>query len=97
MRGKTTEVAVGLFMIFAVIGFLSLALKVSGLSMTDSNKNTYKITAEFDNIGGLKIRAPVTVAGVRIGQVSKIRLDSASYKAVVTLKLNKVDNHIPND
>ena len=55
------------------------------------------MTAEFDNIGGLKVGAPVTMAGVRIGQVTAIRFDPSDYKAVVTLRIDPQYNQIPDD
>ena len=60
------ELVVGLFMIAGIVCLLFLAFKVSGLTSW-SYANTYKITAAFQNIGDLKVRAPVTIAGVRIG------------------------------
>ena len=96
MRERVIEVTVGLFILFAIASLLVLAFKVSGLTMT-TDKSTYRVNADFSNIGGLKVRAPVTVAGVRIGQVSHIRLDAKTYKAVVTMTISKRDNNLPVD
>ena len=83
-------------MLVSIITLLILALKVSGLSNTVGN-NGYTITAEFDNIGGLKVRSPVTLAGVRVGQVSGIKLDSAQFKAVVTMQIDPNQRQLPAD
>ena len=81
MKSRVIESSVGLFMLAAVVAFLVLAFKVSGLTLHHS-ENTYHISAGFDNIGSLKIRAPVTVAGVKIGQVNRIVLDPKTFKNI---------------
>lgn len=96
MRDRIIEVWVGLFMLCSIIAVLILALKVSGLS-NSIGSNGYTITADFDNIGGLKVRSPVTLAGVRIGQVSAIKLDSARFKAIVTMQLDANQQQLPAD
>jgi phospholipid/cholesterol/gamma-HCH transport system substrate-binding protein len=96
MRQAISEFFVGLLIIFAVISFLILAVRVSGLeSYRDTNR--YKITAEFSQIGDLKVRAPVTLAGVKIGNVSAIDLDPITLDATVTLSINRKYNQIPVD
>lgn len=96
MKMRMIEVTVGLFIIAAAFALMVLAFKVSGLTI-DANKQGYNVTADFTNIGDLKIRAPVTVAGVRVGQVTDIRLDNKSYKAVVTIRFVGNKNNIPTD
>ena len=96
MRQRGIEIIVGLLMLAGIIAFIVLAFKVSGFTaLTDAD--TYKITAEFTNVGDLKVRAPVTVAGVNIGQVTKIKLDPKTYKAVVTMKILNTHQNIPID
>ena len=79
---------VGLFVCAGVGALLVLALKVgnmSGVSVAD----TYKVYAEFDNVGGLKPRAPVKSAGVVVGRVADVSFDNQSFRARVTLHIDK--------
>ncbi len=79
---------VGLFVIAAIGALMFLALKVGSMN-TVSSADTYEVSAYFDNIGGLKPRAPVKSAGVVVGRVAEIGFDSSSYEAKVVLKLDK--------
>lgn len=92
-KHRYVDISVGLFMVFGLGAFLVLALKVSGLS-TWSSKTTYTVTANFVDIGGLKVQAPVTVAGVKIGEVTAINLQPGTLNAKVTMKL-RGDKPIP--
>lgn len=84
---KTVEIAVGVFIALGLAALFVLALKVSGYSSL-GGQNGYVVKADFDNIGSLKVRAPVTVAGVRVGRVVGIDLDPKTYEAVVKMALN---------
>lgn len=92
---KLAETLVGLFILAAVASLFFLAFKVSGFSNYHQS-NSYQLTAAFDNIGDLKPRAAVAMAGVKIGQVTGITLNSKTYQAVVTIRINK-DEPIPED
>ena len=83
-------------MIVGLISVLVLALKISGLTK-GSATDYYRVSAEFDNIGSLKERAPVRIAGVKVGQIEKIELQNQHFKAKVTLLINKKDNNLPTD
>ena len=96
MPERKIEVLVGCFMLAAIAALLVLALKVSGLSNYVAG-TSYQLTANFDNIGDLKPRAPVTIGGVRIGQVGSINLDTTTFKAVVTMHINSNQRSIPQD
>lgn len=96
MRERSIEVLVGIFMLAGILALLILALKVSGLSDFVRN-NSYSVTANFDNIGDLKVHAPVTVAGVRVGEVSAIRLDNKNFRAQVTMQIDPQENKLPLD
>ncbi|HEX4648499.1 MAG TPA: outer membrane lipid asymmetry maintenance protein MlaD [Steroidobacteraceae bacterium] len=95
---RTLEIGTGLFVLlgFAALLFLTTQLPASGLKF-GGEKVGYHVTAEFDNIGDLKVGSPVTVAGVRIGEVSGIRFDPKDYKAVVGLRIDPQYNQIPED
>lgn len=95
---RTLEIGTGLFVLlgFATLFFLTTQLPASGLKFGGA-KSGYQVTAEFDNIGDLKVGSPVTISGVRIGVVSGIRFDSKDYKAVVALRLDSQFNQIPED
>ena len=90
------EFIVGLFMIAGMLALALLAFKISGLTVFEHNES-YWVTAEFTHIGDLKVRAPVTIAGVPIGRVTKVVLDPETFRAVVTLKIGKNNDHIPTD
>lgn len=95
-NSRTVEILVGAFMAAGLVALFFLAMQVSNLSMTSSDDG-YNITARFDNIGSLKVKAPVTMAGVRIGRVTQIRFDAQTYEAVVTLTIEDRYNFIPED
>lgn len=97
MHKRIVEITVGIFVLLGILALLMLAVKVSGLNDIYESKNGYKITAEFINIGGLKPRAKVTVAGVAIGRVIDIRFDKESYNAKVTMMIEKEYDNIPED
>jgi phospholipid/cholesterol/gamma-HCH transport system substrate-binding protein len=91
------ELLVGIFVIAAFAGLVMLAFKVSGLTKVFDAGGNYTVTAQFTEIGGLKQRARVTVAGVQIGTVSNITLDDDNFNAVVSLKIDNVVNNLPTD
>ncbi|OGT90869.1 MAG: outer membrane lipid asymmetry maintenance protein MlaD [Gammaproteobacteria bacterium RIFOXYA12_FULL_61_12] len=95
-RMKTIEIMVGAFMAMGILALFFLALQVSNLSTT-SNGEGYVISARFDNIGSLKVKAAVSMSGVRIGRVSEISFDDGSYEAVVRMTIDKKFSKIPDD
>ncbi len=88
MNRAAIDLWVGLFVAIGLAALLFLALKVGNLSSSDVGE-TYAIQARFDNIGGLKVRAPVKSAGVVVGRVGEIRLDAESYMALVSMQVDK--------
>ncbi|MFW6346808.1 MAG: MlaD family protein, partial [Halomonas sp.] len=86
-RSKTMELGVGLFMLAGILGLVFLGLRVSGLTL-DAPSDTFRLEANFSNIGGLKPRARVTMAGVTVGRVAAIELDTEWYDARVVLELD---------
>ena len=95
---RTLEVGTGLFVLlgFAALFFLTTQLPTSGLRLGGTTAG-YHLTAEFDNVGDLKSGSPVTMAGVRVGEVEAIRFDSGTYKALVLLRIDLQFNQIPDD
>ncbi|MCZ4306457.1 outer membrane lipid asymmetry maintenance protein MlaD [Zoogloeaceae bacterium G21618-S1] len=87
MSRSTIDLWVGIFVLMGCAAILFLALKVGNLSASSFAEN-YTIEANFSNIGGLKVRAPVKVAGVVVGRVSDIRYDNERFEAVVSLTLD---------
>jgi phospholipid/cholesterol/gamma-HCH transport system substrate-binding protein len=95
---RTLEIGTGLFVLlgFAALLFLTTQLPASGLKLGGA-KAGYHVSAEFDDIGDLKVGSPVTMAGVGMGQVISIRFDSRSYKAVVVMRIDPQYKQIPDD
>jgi phospholipid/cholesterol/gamma-HCH transport system substrate-binding protein len=89
MTKKSTEALVGLFVLLGILGLVFLALKAANLASFAGSGATYTVTARFDNIGGLKVRAPVKSAGVTVGRVTSIALDPKTYQGVVTMDLER--------
>jgi phospholipid/cholesterol/gamma-HCH transport system substrate-binding protein len=85
---KIIEISVGIFILLGGIALFLLALKVSGLTSYSADQ-AMTVYASFDEIGDLKIRAPVKIAGVRIGEISAINLDAKNYKARVSMLIDK--------
>ena len=88
MGKKGTETLVGLFVLLGILGLLFLSLKAANLA-SFGRGDGYALTAKFDNIGGLKVRAPVRSAGVTVGRVVSITLDPKTYQGVVHLEVDK--------
>jgi len=93
---KTVQIWVGLFVVIGFASLLMLSMKVSNLS-TLTDREGYELLMHFENIGGLKVRSPVTMAGVVIGRVSNIKFDSEIYEAAVTVKIEQQYNNLPED
>jgi len=96
MQSRIVEIWVGVFVALGFLALLMLAMKVSNLSSLYADAG-YEITARFRNVGGLKVRSPVKMAGVRIGRVSRIDFDNKTYEALVTLTIEQQYNKIPVD
>jgi len=84
MNSRTIETLVGFFMLLFFAAMFVLAMKVSNLGSLTGSKG-YEVTAQFENIGGLRVRAPVSASGVRVGQVTNIEYDPETFQAKVTL------------
>lgn len=95
-RMKAMEIGVGLFVAAGVAALFMLAMQVSNLSSI-SNDQGYEITARFENVGGLKVRSPVSVGGVRVGRVVAIEFDMETFEAVVRMQVTQQYDKFPKD
>lgn len=88
MKKTVLDFWVGLFVVLGFLALLFLALKAGNMS-SFSFQPTYRVKLTFDNIGGLKVRAPVKSAGVVVGRVASVGFDTNTYRALVTIDLDK--------
>ncbi|MDX1668881.1 MAG: outer membrane lipid asymmetry maintenance protein MlaD [Limnobacter sp.] len=95
MKNRALEFWVGVFVLLGAAALVFLALKAGNMSSFTGGEK-YRVVAEFDNIGGLKVRAPVKSAGVVVGRVASITLDSYTFRAKVALDMNG-DFKFPED
>ena len=96
LQSRFIETVVGIFIAIGLASLLMLSMKVSNLSSL-SGDSGYMIQARFLNIGGLKVRSPVKMAGVVIGRVTKIYIDNNTYDAVAEMTIKDNFNNIPGD
>jgi phospholipid/cholesterol/gamma-HCH transport system substrate-binding protein len=96
-KSSTLNLGTGAFVLlgFAALAFLTTQTTSRGVHFASTPH--YDVTAEFDNIGDLKVGAPVSMSGVEIGRVARIDLDTKQYKALVVMRLNSKYNQIPTD
>jgi phospholipid/cholesterol/gamma-HCH transport system substrate-binding protein len=87
MTRKELDLWVGIFAVVGIGALLFLSLKVANLA-SFSSADAYQVNAKFENIGGLKVRAPVKSAGVVVGRVADIHFDNESFEAVVTMNID---------
>jgi phospholipid/cholesterol/gamma-HCH transport system substrate-binding protein len=95
-QSKIVQMWVGVFVAIGIASLFMLAMKVSNISAF-SETGGYELTLNFTNIGGLKVRSPVTMAGVVVGRVSEIGFDKEIYEAEVKVKIENLYNNIPED
>jgi phospholipid/cholesterol/gamma-HCH transport system substrate-binding protein len=88
MGKKQTETLVGAFVFLGMLAILFLALKSANLA-SFSFDSTYPVLARFDEIGGLKVQAPVKSAGVTVGRIAAISFDNKTFQALVTLQIDR--------
>lgn len=95
-HSKTQDTLVGLFVAIGIAALFYMALQISNLG-SYSSSSSYSVSARFQNSGGLKVKSPVSVAGVRIGRVSAISLDQESHEAVVEMRIESQYKNLPDD
>jgi len=93
---RNLEILVGAFVAVGITALFFLALQVSNLGTVNAQEG-YNIEVRFDNIGGIKAKAPVTMAGVKIGRVTDVTFDKETFEAVATLTIDKQYDQIPDD
>jgi phospholipid/cholesterol/gamma-HCH transport system substrate-binding protein len=94
---RTTEIWVGAFVALGLVALFFVAMQVSNLGDFKSSRGSYLIKAHFGNVGGLKVRAPVSMAGVTLGRVEKISFDASRYEALVEVRIDPAFKQIPED
>ncbi|MCQ8116964.1 outer membrane lipid asymmetry maintenance protein MlaD [Methylomonas rosea] len=95
-HSKTQDTLVGFFVASGIAALFYMALQVSNLG-SYTGDDSYTVIAHFQNSGGLKVKSPVSVAGVRIGRVSAIRLDKESHESIVEMRIESQYNNLPSD
>jgi phospholipid/cholesterol/gamma-HCH transport system substrate-binding protein len=95
-ENNTRDIWVGLFVVLGIAALTLLSLNVSNLLSLPSGQG-YVVTAEFDNIGGLKVRAPIKLSGVVVGRVESISIDPQSFRAVVSMNIESKYTIFPKD
>jgi phospholipid/cholesterol/gamma-HCH transport system substrate-binding protein len=96
MRSRSSELAVGIFVILAAVALFFLAMKVSGLAGNNYG-SSYTLTAQFNNVNGLKPRAKITISGVTVGRVKAISLDPKTLQANVAMSIDADVKSIDDD
>jgi phospholipid/cholesterol/gamma-HCH transport system substrate-binding protein len=93
---RAIEIGTGLFVLFGIASLLFMVTQITA-ERVGVQRVGYLLTAKFDNIGGLKVGAPVSMAGVTVGRVISIEFDSSDYRALARLRIDPQFNRIPND
>ncbi len=95
---RGVEIGTGLFVLlgFAALAFLTTQLPGSKLTL-GTPENVFNVTARFDNVGDLRVGAPVTMAGVTVGRVTSVAVDRKEFRAIVKLAIEKNYDSIPDD
>ena len=95
IRMRTIEISVGAFVLAGILALIFLAFRVSGT--VENSGGAYKLIARFDDVAGLRLRSKVSMAGVTIGRVSRIDVDSSVGEAIVTMEIRKDVNNLSVD
>ena len=96
MQSRAMEILVGFFVCLGIAAIFVLTFRVASLDSIEGGSG-YRVTALFQNIGGLKPGASVTLAGVKIGRVKAIVIDPSNFEAEVSMEISNVYNNIPED
>jgi phospholipid/cholesterol/gamma-HCH transport system substrate-binding protein len=93
---RTIDISTGLFVLLGFAAILFMVTQITNREFT-LNSTSYRLRADFENIGGLKAGAPVSMSGVTIGRIEDVRYDMKLLKAVVTLRIDGRYDEIPDD
>jgi phospholipid/cholesterol/gamma-HCH transport system substrate-binding protein len=88
MKRTTLDLWVGIFVALGLGALVFLSFQVANLT-SGTRGETYELRARFDDLGGLKIKAPIKSAGVVVGRVSDVRFDNETFEAEVRFKVEK--------
>ncbi|MBU0790414.1 MAG: outer membrane lipid asymmetry maintenance protein MlaD [Polycyclovorans sp.] len=97
MVNRSLEVLVGFFICLGIAAIFVLTFRVASLDTVGSGADTYRITGQFQNIGGLKQGSAVTLAGVRVGRVTQISIDPHTFQATVHMTIDGQYDNLPED
>lgn len=95
-NSRIVEIWVGVFVAIGLAALFMLAMQVSNLREFKETDKGYRLLVRFQNVGTLKVRAPVKIAGVLVGRVANIRLDNDRYEAIVELRIDP-NYRLPDD
>lgn len=97
MQSRVLEILVGFFVCLGIAAMMMLTLKVASLQDVGGKEGSYRVTADFENVGKLSAGSAVRIAGVRVGRVAGIGVDPTTFEARVTLEISKAHSNIPKD
>lgn len=97
MQSRALEIIVASFVVVGVAAVLILTLRVASLQDVGRKKDSYRVTAHFENVGKLSVGNAVKIAGVTVGRVRDIRVDQTDFQAIVTMQISDRYNEIPGD
>jgi phospholipid/cholesterol/gamma-HCH transport system substrate-binding protein len=97
MQSRSIEITVGAFILLGMVAITFLVIQVSGLSFNAAARDTYQLSAQFNNVAGLTRRAKVMVAGVTVGQVTGIHIDPLTVRAVVDMAIERNVDYLTTD
>jgi phospholipid/cholesterol/gamma-HCH transport system substrate-binding protein len=97
MQQRNIEITVGAFILLGIAALAFLAVKVSGLNLSADRRDTYRISASFNNVAGLTARSEVMVAGVQVGHVTDIHIDPLTVRAVVDMAIDRKVDYLTVD
>jgi phospholipid/cholesterol/gamma-HCH transport system substrate-binding protein len=96
-QSRASEIVTGAFVLFGFASLFFLVTQITNKDFTVSDQGGYELVANFENIGSLKVGAPVSMSGVTVGRVDSISYDQEQYKAVVRMHINSQFDRIPED